>query len=139
MTSDFLFRYENYVSPTPGPEILQVQRTGRVCTLQYYSWLHGAVHLHLELPAQETEALFKLVTQEVDFFALPRHIEGSYVLLDGDWPFFTLHYAGREHSSGGHCAGYWNPTIDRLQEAMHHVFMTHILPVLPAYPPSLAS
>ncbi|UYZ63560.1 hypothetical protein [Hymenobacter weizhouensis] len=139
MLSDFLFRYENYVLPTPGPEIVQVQRSGKVCTLQYYSWLHGAVDLSLELPPRDTETLFRLVTQEIDFFALPETVEGSYVLLDGDWPRFTLRYAGQEHSSGGPCAGYWNTTIDRLQEAMHQLFTLHILPLLPAFtPPPIA-
>ena len=139
MAPDFLFRYENYISLTPGPEIIQVQRAAGASSLQYYSWLHGAVHLVLELPAEEAERLFRLVVHETDFFALPRRIEGSYVLLDGDWPYFTLHYNGQEHSSGGHCAGYWNATIDQLQEAMHRLFTTHVLPVLPAYPSPLAS
>lgn len=135
LPDDFFFQYENYVGPMPGPEIMQVAReAGKSPTLHYHSWLGRELQLTLTLDDDEFGDVVRLVTTEVPFWELPPDISGEEALIDGDWPLFTLRYQGREHVSGGACAGYWHPGIAQLQTAMRQLFEKHLLYLTPRLP-----
>ena len=128
LPTDFFFQYENYVSRTPHPEIMRVTRQADAePTLHYHTWLVREQQLSVPLELHDFAAVVRLVTEEVPFWELPADILGKEVLEDGDWPLFTLRYAGREHRSGGACAGYWHPGIAHLQTVMRRLYEKYLL------------